>query len=329
MTALEKYIRLEAEGLWRAAPGAEPRAVVVSFGNATLVMSAVLAAGDDAPLAHWSLAATRRVGEAEGAVLFAPDQGATETLALRDPEMIAAIEAVTRPPKRRRRWPVVPLTALLLIGGLLGAGWVWGPGLLRDHAFRQIPAPRAMLWGSAIAQRLPGAPCREPEALLIFQTLAAAVAPDRLGAFTLRPLAGAPVARLPGGHVLLDPSTLEESESPAAFAGWLALGAALQREDTALYRHIDQLSPRDTLLFLVTGEIREYALLEMTRSTAMDAAPLTPAHRAAAVARLTRAGLSPAPMQQAMGDPVTAGGTKAGPLTEAEWQTLRQLCAPA
>ncbi len=38
-TALDRYLRLEATGFWREAPGAQPREVIVSFGRTTLLLS--------------------------------------------------------------------------------------------------------------------------------------------------------------------------------------------------------------------------------------------------------------------------------------------------
>ena len=69
MTALERYERLESDGLWRPAPGAQRRDVTVSFGNATLVLT------DRAgrPLAHWSMPALERLDGGEGPALYAPD----------------------------------------------------------------------------------------------------------------------------------------------------------------------------------------------------------------------------------------------------------------
>ena len=39
MTALKKYQRLEASGLWRERPGAQARDVIVGLREATLVLS--------------------------------------------------------------------------------------------------------------------------------------------------------------------------------------------------------------------------------------------------------------------------------------------------
>ena len=56
MTALQKYERLEATGLWRETPDGQRREVVVSIGDATLVISDL----NDTALTHWSLAAVER-----------------------------------------------------------------------------------------------------------------------------------------------------------------------------------------------------------------------------------------------------------------------------
>ena len=56
MTALSDYQRLEAPGVWRPSPDAQRRDVIVSLGDATLVLSDQ----KDAALAHWSLAAVER-----------------------------------------------------------------------------------------------------------------------------------------------------------------------------------------------------------------------------------------------------------------------------
>mgnify|MGYP005990444423 FL=1 len=48
MTALTKYDRLEATGLWRPAPDGQRREVIVSIGNATLMISDM----NDQAIAH-------------------------------------------------------------------------------------------------------------------------------------------------------------------------------------------------------------------------------------------------------------------------------------
>ena len=111
MTALSKYDRLEATGLWRATSSEQRREVVVSIGDATLVISDL----NDQALTHWSLAAVERVpSEGQGAV-FCPDGDPNETLDLGpdEAEMIEAINmlrravAKSRPKPGRLRWLAV------------------------------------------------------------------------------------------------------------------------------------------------------------------------------------------------------------------------------
>ena len=58
MTALERYVRREAIGVWRERLEAPPREVVVSFGNSTLVLKDLA----ERPLGHWALAGVTVVG---------------------------------------------------------------------------------------------------------------------------------------------------------------------------------------------------------------------------------------------------------------------------
>jgi hypothetical protein len=111
MTALKEYDRLEAAGLWRAAPDAQRRDVIVSLGDATLTISDLRGTA----LAHWSLAAIRRDGTGSPA-LFHPDGDRGETLELASDEsvMIEGIDRLMRSIERRRPRPGY----LRLLGGL-------------------------------------------------------------------------------------------------------------------------------------------------------------------------------------------------------------------
>ena len=88
MTALDRYVRLESDALWREAPDAQRRDVVISFGNATLVIADQAAR----PLAHWSLTALNRLNPGERPAVYAPDAEESELLEISDATMIDAIE---------------------------------------------------------------------------------------------------------------------------------------------------------------------------------------------------------------------------------------------
>ena len=53
MTALDKYQRIEALGLWRNDNASQRKDVFISIGETTLLISDM----QERPLAHWSLAA--------------------------------------------------------------------------------------------------------------------------------------------------------------------------------------------------------------------------------------------------------------------------------
>ena len=102
MTALDRYVRLEAVGLWRETPEADPREVVVSFGNTTLVLTDLA----EHPLGHRALAGVSALGRDGGPHRLCDDRRGGETLTIRDSDMVAAIAAVVRRrPQPRRRAP--------------------------------------------------------------------------------------------------------------------------------------------------------------------------------------------------------------------------------
>jgi hypothetical protein len=69
MTALSEFQRLEAQGSWRESPDARLREVVVSFGDATLMLSDPKS---DTPLSHWSLPAVTRLNPGKSPAIFSP-----------------------------------------------------------------------------------------------------------------------------------------------------------------------------------------------------------------------------------------------------------------
>ena len=101
MTALSEYDRLETTGLWREDPTAQLREVVISLGNATLIITT----STDRPLTHWSLPAVERLNPGEMPAIFAPGPEATETLEISETAMISAIEKVRTVLAKRRARP--------------------------------------------------------------------------------------------------------------------------------------------------------------------------------------------------------------------------------
>ena len=131
MTALEQYQRLEATGLWQDGPDVPLRDVIVSFGDATLILSDPRT---DTPLAHWSLPAVTRLNPGDHPARYAPGEMDVEWLEVEDELMISAIDKVHRaieaskPPSGRLR-NVLMLTAAAASLALIPIARqvFWGP----------------------------------------------------------------------------------------------------------------------------------------------------------------------------------------------------------
>ena len=328
MTALDKYIRLEAEGQWRAHPDAEPIAVIVSFGDATLVFSG----SSDAPLGHWSLAAVRVLDEADGRTSYAPDADGSETLEIADRDMVEAIGQITASlsKPRKRRLPLFPLISAGALVIALGAGLIWGPGMLRTHAYSLIPQEHAALWASAIRPRIPGESCQSLAGVEDFHALLARLAKDRQGAVTVHPLAGAKIAALPNGHVLLDSATFSAAASPTEAAAWIALAVELGPDESALKAHVEAMSLGEAVGFITTGEIREYELWDMVRRTVEEQTPVSADLAERAQGRLTTAKIATsAAVWESLGltAPALDPDETFSPLSPSDWAALQTLCA--
>jgi hypothetical protein len=273
MTALDRYVRLEAVGLWREAPDAEPREVVVSFGKTTLLLTDL----DERPLGHWALAGVRVLGEEPGGgTVYAMSAG--ETLTICDRDMVAAIAAVRRrlpgPERPRRRLPLGPILAI----ALLAAALAWGPRLVRTAAAALIPPEQAEEIGDRMLIALMekhGAPCDAPEGERVLGRLAAVLvpaAPPRLRVMDLRrtPV----VAALPGGTVIIDRETAATA-APEDLAGRVAQAVAAD----PVRALVDHAGLAAAIRYVLSGRFDERTLARAAESATASATELasTPA----------------------------------------------------
>jgi hypothetical protein len=324
MTALERYIRLESGGRWRESEGAPWREVLVSFGNATLVLSDF----SEEPLTHWSLAAVEKVAEVEGVALFAADGGTAEMVEISDPQMIEAIDEVSqmaraaaRPAPRRPglRWPVLGVLAAAALGAL---GW-WGPGLARDYARGLVSAEQERLLSARIMGGLDAAPCTGPEGR------AARVMLERRLDLRLRimPWSQPRLARLPDGTVLLSREVVETARSAEEVAGWAALAAA-GAHDSPLDRWIAEVGVPDLLRFLASAEVPEAGIARMRELLRVQTIPTDPGAVAAAGATLVRADIDPRPFaaRNAAAPPALPEAPQPVFAKDRDWVALQNIC---
>lgn len=235
MTALDDYLKLEAEGRYFDGVSDSHRDVVVSFGERSLVIVDY----SEHVLAHWPLASLRMRDAILGAGTdVLPDPSSPERVVLEDPEMISAIakvcpdvEMVTPQvaPPRRRRWVL-----LLLFLSLLGGAAFWLPGQL-GRLGDMVPPDRMQALGTAMADEIMGRLEPGPGTARQCGSAEGRVALDRLvdrllPAGTLRlPLIVRFLDRpeadgyvLPGGQVLLLRGLLDRARNPEEIAGVLA-----------------------------------------------------------------------------------------------------------
>lgn len=333
MTALTRYARLETVGLWRPGPGEAGREVVVSFGDATLVLSD----GSGLPLTHWSLPAVVRLNPEATPALYAPDEDGSETLELDDDLMVSAIETVRRTVRRDRGtgwrlrkgagWAV----AALLVAGVV----LWGPGALRQEALAVLPPAKRTEIGATLLghlQRTLGPACRDP---------LGADALDRLhertlgseGQAVVLPLGPAAPLALPGGITVLSREMVERAAEPAVVAGQL-LAARAERQDP-LARLLDAAGVWATLGLLTSGNLdpavleRHAASLLSAPVPAPDPARLGPTFAQAEVPLAPYArDLDPTgeTVADLLAADAFAGGEAPLLITDSEWVALQEIC---
>ncbi|MCC0067377.1 MAG: hypothetical protein H6896_10300 [Rhodovulum sp.] len=254
-TALDRYLRLEATGFWREAPGAQPREVIVSFGRTTLLLSDL----EERPLAHWALAGTQAIEQRDGATIFATGPETGETLAIRDRDMIEAIAAVSRAAERARPRaappPPRPVLGPLLALAALVALLAYGPGLIRGQAERMVPPELAEEIGEHMLIGLMetgGELCSAAEGLRALGRIVERLAPAAGPRIAVLDLGEAPVAALPGDLLLIGRETIAER---SLARGHRRLGRAGGRMRTARHADAERRPLRRSRLQMVTGRI--------------------------------------------------------------------------
>lgn len=336
MTALDRYVRLESDALWRAEPDAQRRDVTISFGDATLV----IADQTGRPLAHWSLPALIRQNPSELPAVYTPDEAGSELLEISDTTMVDAIEEVrkalakSRPqPGKLRHW----ITGGLIVVSLLLAVF-WLPGALTRQTLAVVPLPKRIEIGAAmLADMQPtiGPACQSPRATLAAISLAQRLfGPDTTRQIVVVPALTQGALALPGGIIVLDDSVFQLSDDPAAAAGFILASRAAIIHMDPLEALLKSAGLGVTFRLLTTGAVPD-DILRMHAQMMLEApAPMPDA----AILRTTLAAaqVPQAPYRAAMD--LQSGNTpdlgedpmegRAAPLilSDSDWVSLRNVC---
>ncbi|MGY3439240.1 MULTISPECIES: hypothetical protein [unclassified Marinovum] len=339
MTALTQFQRLEAPGLWRADENAQRRDVIVSVGDASLVLSDM----NDRALAHWSLAAIERANPGIIPARFHPDGDPSEELELDGDaaEMIEAIERLRREIARRRprqgrlRWG---LGACAIAAFSLSSA-LWLPDALVSHTMRVVPEVKRDAIGLTLLDaisRVAGPPCRAEGAAPALRILGRRVLGQKRASdlIVLRDTSR-DTAHLPGGFILLDRAVLEDNEDPEAAAGYILMEDLRAKQADPLETLLREAGIFATARLLTTGQLPD-AVMERHAETLMAAQPRTLPNDVMLTAFQT-AGLHSAPYAYAVdvtGESTLAlieadsmAGSDAVPvLTDNDWLRLQTIC---
>ncbi|WBU64468.1 hypothetical protein [Paracoccus aerodenitrificans] len=263
-TALKQFQRLEAPGSWRPAPGEQLREVVVSIGEATLILSDPKS---DEPLTHWSLPAVERINHGQMPALYTPasDQDSGyETLEIEDQWMIDAISRVQTVIAARRPHPGRLRGGIMLaaLAAMIVAAAIWLPPALRSHAVRITPPAERERIGQALLTdmlRATGQPCQDATAGQVLRGLSRRIAlPENTQIFVLRDgLQGALI--LPGGITVVDNALIAGQDGPEALAGHLLAARIAAEQVDPLAQIMKRADFGDVLGLLTRGTMPQDA----------------------------------------------------------------------
>lgn len=335
MTALAKYDRLEATGLWRACPQDQRREVIVSIGDATLVISD----SNDQAITHWSLAAVERYGTAKAPAVFHPDGDPGETLELleTEAEMVDAIDTLrhevlkARPSPGRLRW----LGAAVSISAVTAAMVFWLPDALQKHTLSVVPDVTRAKIGAALLtriERVAGTPCNAQPAGPALKTLAMRTMAKEV--IVLR-AAITDSLYLPGGKILVNRVLLEDYNEPDVVAGYILAEQVRSQSIDSLEALLENVGIRATFTLLTTGNLPSIALDNYAETVL--SAPRPKANEDALLTAFASAKIRSTPYAKSLdvtgeatfrlieADPVS--GTLAAPLLrDADWLRLQAIC---
>ncbi|MGR3290242.1 MAG: hypothetical protein ACU0C9_03480 [Paracoccaceae bacterium] len=261
MTALNKFERLECQGIWRAAEGAQRRDVIVAVGEATLTLSDQ----QDIAIVHWSLPAIERVNPGQRPAKFRPGPDASDILELTDDIMIRAIAKVHTAIERRRPHP--GRLRLGLFSGiavfLVALAVFWLPGAMVNYTASVVPASKRVSIGESLLvniRRIAGKQC---DAVLGQQSLRAL----QIRLFDQAPgkiviLAGGVqlAQHLPGDIIILNRALVEDYEEVDVVAGFLIVERLRAQKYDPLANLLHSVRFSALFQLLTTGDIPESVL---------------------------------------------------------------------
>ncbi|MFD1883057.1 hypothetical protein [Paracoccus pacificus] len=337
MTALSEYQRLEAQGTWRPSPKGRRREVIVSFGDATLILSDPKS---ELPVSHWSLPAVYRRNPDRLPAIYSPGRDPDEELEISDELMIAAIEKVHRVLESRRPHPGRLRGGLMLASvlAMVLVAVIWLPQALINHALRVAPPAQRQAIGDAVLAevvRATGAPCQRPGGLAAIDRLARNLG-DPGARFTVLPMAISEAWHLPGNVTIIGKPLIEDQPSPEAAAGHL-VAARLAAATTDPLRDVLQYAGTRATLSLLTSGALPPGALDGYGERLLSSPPARPESEPL-LAKFAEVGISSEPYARSIdptgesvlslieADPFRTALPERPVLSPEDWTVLKRIC---
>ena len=334
-TAFEKYQRLEASALWRESPEAQRREVIVSIGDASLLIADM----QDRPLSHWSLAAVERANPGKVPAVFVPGGNDSESIELaeNETEMVEAIDELRKvlhrgePRPGRLRLAIFLTTAAVLVAG----GVFWLPNALRSHVVGLVPDLNRVVIGHDVIghlERTTGPVCHSDLGDQALKKLAQAIGVSEI---LVVPGGVKTTASLPGTALVVGRSIVEDHEDPSAAIGFMLAEAKYSEASDPLERILEFGGARSSFRLLTSGQ-----LATETLSAYAEYLSITVTGRAsddALIEGFAKLGVSASPYAYALdisgettlplieADAIITPATPI--LTDGEWVALQEICA--
>lgn len=337
MTALNDFERLECQGIWHASPTDQRRDVIVSVGEATLILSDQ----QNTALVHWSLPVIERLNPGERPAIFRPGQDAEDRLELDDETMIQAIATVQKAIEKRRPHP-----GRLRFGARAGVGlaiaaivFLWLPGAMISYTASVVPMSKRAAIGEALLDnvtRVAGRPCERPLADIALKQLHLRLFDDAPGRIIVYSGGVGQSAHLPGHLVLINRALLEDHEEIDVAAGYLIAEDIRFRQADPLVNLLKSSGLRASFQLLTTGELPQAALAEYAEALLTEEPE--PVDEATLLARFEQAAIRSTPYAYAqdISGETSIGLIEADPITPATalpvlddgyWISLQQICS--
>ncbi|MDO5371166.1 hypothetical protein [Paracoccus sp. (in: a-proteobacteria)] len=339
MTALTQFQRLEATGVWRPNPSERLRDVIVSFGDATLILRDPRS---EEPLSHWSLPAVTRLNPGQMPAIFAPGAAEQdEVVEIGDTLMVDAIERVHSAIAASRPHPGRLRGVLLwsLIGAVALAGIVWLPGAVIAHAARIAPPAQRTAVGLSILADMgqtTGAPCDRPSGAAVLDRLSARLLGPE-GRIVVLPATMRGARALPGRIIAIGDDMIAGEPGPQVAAGHVLAADLVAAGGDPLRKVLDQAGLRAAISMLTSGELPPRAIAG--QGTALLLRPAPRPDEDALLDRMREAGVPSEPYARSLdpsgetvltlieADPFRANPPPEPLMSDGEWVQLQQICS--